>query len=92
MVQLFLVGIQLMRRFLRDNKLRIIDFPDEYNEFRHLLLGRQNGTLGEMLNAERPCLDRSSLVYRDLATVNFTLSDNAKELRELLWMKMILLN
>ena len=68
-----------MRRFLRDNKLRIIDFPDEYNEFRHLLLGRQSGTVGEMLNAERPCLDRSSLVYGDPATVNFTLSDNPKE-------------
>ena len=68
-----------MRRFLRDNKLRIIDFPDEYNEFRHLLLGRQGGTVGEMLNAERPCLDRSSLVYGDPATVNFTLSDNPKE-------------
>lgn len=68
-----------MRRFLRDNKLRVIDFPDEYNEFRHLLLGRQGGTVGEMLNAERPCLDRSSLVYGDPATVNFTLSDNPKE-------------
>jgi len=70
-----------MRRFLRDNKLRIIDFTDdhEYSEFRPLLLGTQSGSVGEMLNAERSCLDRSSLVYGDPVTVHFTLSENPRE-------------
>ena len=53
-----------MRRFQRDNKLRVIDFLDEYSESRLLLLGTQSGSVGEMLNAERPCLDSSSLVYQ----------------------------
>ena len=35
-----------MRIFLRDKELRIMDFPDEHNEFQSLLLGTQRGTVG----------------------------------------------
>ena len=30
-----------MRRFLQDKGLRIMNFPDEHNEFQSLLLGTQ---------------------------------------------------
>ena len=42
-----------MRRFLRDKELRIMDFPDEHNEFQSLLLGTQRGTVREMLCTEQ---------------------------------------
>ena len=34
-----------MRRFLRDKELRIMDFPDEHNEFQSLL--SESGTESE---------------------------------------------
>ena len=42
-----------MRRFLRDKELRIMDFPDEHNEFQSLLLGTLGDTVGEMLCTEQ---------------------------------------
>ena len=50
----YLVGIQLMRRLLRDIELRMLDFPDEHKQFQSLLsaTATQLGTLGEMLNED----------------------------------------
>ena len=56
-----------MRRFLRDNELRLITFPEEFSDFQTLLLGDQRGTVGEMLN-RGPAMNRSSLLSGDQAT------------------------
>ena len=56
-----------MRRFLRDNELRLITFPEEFSDFQTLLLGDQRGTAGEMLN-RGPAMNRSSLLSGDQAT------------------------
>ena len=68
-----------MRRFLRDKELRIMDFPDEHNEFQSLLLGTQRGTVGEMLCTEQ-LFDRSNLVSGDPSTEDLTLSDKQSEM------------
>ena len=72
-----------MRRFLRDKELRIMDFPDEHNEFQSLLLGTQRGTVGEMLCTEQ-LFDRSNLVSGDPSTKDLTLSDKQSEMVVLL--------
>lgn len=43
-----------MRRFLRDNDLRTMAFPDEHQQFQSLLsaAATQRGTLGEMLSED----------------------------------------
>ena len=76
---LFLLGVQLMRGFLRDKELRIMDFPDEHNEFKSLLLGTQRGTVGEML-CTGELFDRSNLVSGDPSTEEVTLSDKHIEM------------
>lgn len=50
----FCAGVQLMRRFLRDNDLRTMAFPDEHQQFQSLLsaAATQRGTLGEMLSED----------------------------------------
>ena len=68
-----------MRGFLRDKELRIMDFPDEHNEFKSLLLGTQRGTVGEMLCTEE-LFDRSNLVSGDPPTEEVTLSDKQIEM------------
>lgn len=79
-----------MRRFLRDNELRLITFPEEFSDFQTLLLGDQRGTVGEMLNSG-PHINISSLMSGDQAT-----EDQSKMVvpfppgKELPWMKMIL--
>ena len=67
-----------MRRFLPDKELRIMDFPDEHNEFQSLLLGTQRGTVDEMLCTEQ-LFDRSNLVSRDPSKEDLTLSDKQSE-------------
>ena len=62
-----------MRRFLPDKELRILDFPDEHNEFQSLLLGTQRGTVGEMLCTEQS-FDRSNCVSGDPSTEDLTFS------------------
>ena len=68
-----------MRRFLRDKELRIMDFPDEHNEFQSLLLGTQRGTVGKML-CTKQLFDRSNLVSGDPSTEDLTLSDKQSEM------------
>ena len=58
-----------MRRFLRDNELRLITFPEEFSDFETLLLGDQRGTVGEMLNSgPHGNIRVSSLTSGDQAT------------------------
>ena len=58
-----------MRRFLRDNELRLITFPEQFSDFETLLLGDQRGTVGEMLNSGPHVNIRvSSLTSGDQAT------------------------
>ena len=78
-IWLFLLGVQLMRGFLRDKELRIMDFPDEHNEFKSLLLGTQRGPVGEMLCTEE-LFDRSNLVSGDPSIEEVTLSDKQIEM------------
>ena len=68
-----------MRRFLRNKELRIMDFPDEHNEFQSLLLGTQRDAVGEMLCTEQS-FDRGNLVSGDLLTEDLTLSDKQSEM------------
>ena len=68
-----------MRGFLRDKELRIMDFPDEHNEFKSLLLGTQCGTVSEILCTEE-LLDRSNLVSGDPSLEEVTLSDKPIEM------------
>ena len=72
-----------MRRFLRDKELRIMDFPDEHNEFQSLFLSIQRDTVGEMLCTEQ-LFDRSNLVSGDPSTEDLTLSDKQSEMVVLL--------
>ena len=68
-----------MRRFLRNKEPRIMDFPDEHNEFQSLLLGTQRDAVGEMLRTEQS-FDRGNLVSGDLITEDLTLSDKQSEM------------